>query len=412
MNYTKTNKIIPIKVFSTPIFDENGKIVYAIAAFIDITERKQAEAILANYNQILQRQVTERTLDLEREISERKQVEETLREQKEILQTIFDRIPVMICFSNHKNEIQFVNPEYERVMGWKNEELKNVNIEYLLAECLCSSKERALAQEHMLAEEEKWLDLNIKIRDGSYLDTSWIKIQLTNGAIIGIGQDITNRKLAENLSILEERNRMAREIHDTLMQTFTGISIHLGGALQVISVDGKAAQEHITLARELSRTGLAEARASVQGLRSQSDSERVSPFLANNNLCNAFNQIVTQSSTFTDSHINYQVQGIPYLLPLEVENQLLRIGQEALSNAVKHAKANVIQIELAYEKTQCVLWVKDNGQGFAIDCMNFGNSFGILGMRERSTRIGAELTINSKPGQGTNVMVSYKRCII
>jgi PAS domain S-box-containing protein len=400
----QANKIIPIKVFSTPIFDENGKIVYAIAAFIDITERKQAEAVLANYNQILQRQVTERTLELEREIAERKQVEETLREQKEILQVIFDRIPIMICFSNHKNEIQFVNPEYERVMGWKNEELKNVNIEYLLAECFSSSKERALAEENMLAEEEKWLDLNIKVRDGSYLDTSWIKIQLMNGEIIGIGQDITNRKLAAQASVLEERNRMAREIHDTLMQTFTGISIHLGGALQVISVDGKAAQEHITLARELSRTGLAEARASVQGLRS--------PFFKNSDLRNAFNQLVTQISLITISQINYTVQGIAYFLPLEVENQLLRIGQEALSNAVKHAKANVIQIELAYEKKQCVLRVQDDGQGFAIDNMNLGNSFGILGMRERSTRIGAELTINSKPGQGTNVMVSYKSCII
>jgi PAS domain S-box-containing protein len=398
------NKIIPLKVFSTPIFDENGKIVYAIAAFIDITERKQAEAVLANYNQILQRQVTERTLELEREIAERKQVEETLREQKEILQVIFDRIPIMICFSNHKNEIQFVNPEYERLMGWKNEELKNVNIEYLFTECLCSSEERALAQENMLAEEEKWIDLNIKVRDGSYVDTSWIKIQLINGAIIGIGQDITNRKLAAQASVLEERNRMAREIHDTLMQTFTGISIHLGGALQVISVDGKAAQEHITLARELSRTGLAEARASVQGLRS--------PFFKNSDLRNAFNQLVTQISLITISQINYTVQGIAYFLPLEVENQLLRIGQEALSNAVKHAKANVIQIELAYEKKQCVLRVQDDGQGFAIDNMNLGNSFGILGMRERSTRIGAELTINSKPGQGTNVMVSYKSCII
>ncbi len=120
------NKVIPLKVFSTPIFDDNGEIVYAIAAFIDITERKQAERVLADYNQMLQRQVTERTLELEREIEERKQVEETLREKKEILQTIFDRIPVMICLHDRKNEIQLVNPEYERVMGWKNEELKEI----------------------------------------------------------------------------------------------------------------------------------------------------------------------------------------------------------------------------------------------------------------------------------------------
>lgn len=141
----------------------------------------------------------------------------------------------------------------------------------------------------------------------------------------------TERKLAEEASILEERNRMAREIHDTLAQAFTGIAIHLGGALRVVE-NAEAVKDHITIARELSRTGLAEARASVQALRS--------PFLTNNDLCSALNQVATQISLTSDAEIIYQVKGTPYILPFEIESNLLRIGQEALSNATKHTNAS------------------------------------------------------------------------
>ena len=378
------NKIISLKVFSTPVFNDAGEIVYAIAAFVDVTAQKQAENLLANYNQILQQQVTERTLEL--------------REQKEILQKIFEIIPVMICLSDKNGQIRLLNSEHERVMGWKREEVDN--IEYLMTECFPTPEERAFATQ--LSLDGKWHDFKIRVRDGRYVDTSWLRIDLTNGAILGIGQDITERKLAEEASILEERNRMAREIHDTLAQAFTGIAIHLGGALRVVE-NAEAVKEHITIARELSRTGLAEARASVQALRS--------PFLTNKDLCSALNLVATQISLASNAEIIYQVKGIPYALPSEIESNLLRIGQEALSNATKHTNASLIMMELIYSKRKCVLRIKDNGQGFITNNVTSNSSFGILGMRERCNNIGAEFTINSQLGQGTEILVSLN-CII
>jgi signal transduction histidine kinase len=104
------------------------------------------------------------------------------------------------------------------------------------------------------------------------------------------------------------------------------------------------------------------------------------------------------------------VIGETYPLPNEVENNLLRIGQEALTNVFKYAKATAIRIELVYETEQFVLRVKDNGQGFEISGhLSVGNGFGLLGMSQRAERIGAQLAIHSQLGQGTEIVVSVNQ---
>ena len=84
---------------------------------------------------------------------------------------------------------------------------------------------------------------------------------------------------------------------------------------------------------------------------------------------------------------------------------LLRIGQEALTNAFKYANASEVRVELRYEQSQCVLQVKDNGQGFESTSLSTGRGFGLLGITERAERIGAQLTIHSQLGQGTEIIV-------
>ncbi|GAA6616912.1 hypothetical protein NUACC26_027200 [Scytonema sp. NUACC26] len=105
------SKIISLEVSSTPIFDKTGKIAHAIAAFQDITQRKQAQKLLADYNQTLEQQVIDRTLEIERK-------QEVLQEQKELLQTIFNNIPVMVALFDAQNNIKLVNRELEGVLGW------------------------------------------------------------------------------------------------------------------------------------------------------------------------------------------------------------------------------------------------------------------------------------------------------
>ncbi|MBW4642065.1 MAG: GAF domain-containing protein [Goleter apudmare HA4340-LM2] len=202
-------------------------------------------------------------------------------------------------------------------------------------------------------------------------------------------------------AILEERNRMAREIHDTLAQAFTGVIVQLGAASRIVPGELTEVQGHITQARDLAREGLAEARRSVNALRPQ--------ILETSNLCKAFNRLVAQMSAAIDTKTICKVIGELYPLAVDIENNLLRIGQEALTNAIKHAFASEILIELVYEPTQFMLRVKDNGQGFDTDSLSNVKGFGLMGMKERSDRIKAQLTIQSIPGQGTEIIILIHR---
>jgi signal transduction histidine kinase len=207
-----------------------------------------------------------------------------------------------------------------------------------------------------------------------------------------------NANAPEAASILEERNRMAREIHDTLAQAFTGIVLHIGAATQVLTDDLEATQAHLEMIDELARTGLAEARRSVTALRPQ--------LLEDGSLHSALYRLVTQMRAATDTALIYEIKGTAYPLPNEVENNLLRIGQEALTNAIKYADAGEIRVELVYDNAQCILRVKDDGRGFGVGIIPRVGGFGLLGMSERAEHIGAQLTIASQPGQGTEIVVT------
>nr|MDZ8003334.1 PAS domain S-box protein [Nostoc sp. DedSLP05]MDZ8100848.1 PAS domain S-box protein [Nostoc sp. DedSLP01] len=220
--------------------------------------------------------------------------------------------------------------------------------------------------------------------------------------VIWLSRDITALKQAETASILEERNRMAREIHDSLAQAFTGILAQVGAANQVLTDDLEATQAHLDLIKELARTGLSEARRSVIALRPQ--------LLEEGSLQSALHRLVTQTrAAATDTTLYYEIEGAVYSLPTEVENNLLRIGQEALTNAIRHANADEIRVELVYDRDRFCLRVKDNGQGFGVGSVPSSNGFGLLGMSERAERIGAQLTIGSQPRRGTEIIVTVSR---
>ncbi|HBB33191.1 MAG TPA: hypothetical protein DC064_15675, partial [Cyanobacteria bacterium UBA9273] len=198
----------------------------------------------------------------------------------------------------------------------------------------------------------------------------------------------------------EERNRMAREIHDTLAQAFTGILLHVGSITQMLADDSGSAQiylERLEKIEELARTGLAEARRSVVALRPQ--------LLEESTLHSALHRLVTQMRSTTKTTLIYESKGIVCSLPTEVENHLLRIGQEALTNAIRYANASKILVELVYHDAQCLLRIQDDGQGFGLGSISSPVGFGLLGMSERAERIGAHLAIQSQPGQGTEIVV-------
>lgn len=353
---------------------------------------------LKEHARTLEQKVAERTLELKQEIAERKQAEETLGQQKRLLQTIVDHIPVMITLYDATGQVKFVNRQFEQMLGWSMANLHHID---LIAELSSDPQQRQQILEHMLTATGTWLDLKIRTKTNRLVNTSWTNVPIADRLFVGIGQDISDRKRAEKASILEERNRMAREIHDTLAQAFTGILLHVGAVVEEIPEESVTAQSHLETVDELARTGLTEARRSVAALRPK--------LLEEGNLFNALKHLTTQMRLSTNTNITCEIIGVTHTLSPDVENHLLRIGQEALTNAIKYANATHIHLELVCEEAQCVLRIKDNGQGFDVNQVPLNKGYGLLGMSERVEQIGGELIIQSQPCQGTEIIVVVSR---
>ncbi|MEP0925335.1 PAS domain S-box protein [Leptolyngbya sp. ST-U4] len=336
------------------------------------------------------------------DISDRKQAEAALQASEAELRALFSAIPDPLCVYNAEGQVIDAipgNPSYgeEYIKEYIGKTLHQLYAKEQADEFLNYIQQVVKTQQVLTVE---------------YTECQWIAgrevwfsariAPIRHEQVIWLARDITLQKQAEAASILEERNRMAREIHDTLAQSFTGILAQVGAASQVLTDDVEATGAHLDLIKELARTGLAEARRSVVALRPQ--------LLEEGNLQSALHRLIAQTrAAAMDTTLHYEIEGAVYALPTEVENNLLRMGQEALTNAIKHANADEIRVELVYDRDQVCLRVRDNGQGFGVGNIPASEGFGLLGMSERAERIGAQLTIGSQPGQGTEIIVTVNR---
>lgn len=334
------------------------------------------------------------------DISDRKQAEVALQASEAELRSLFSAIPDPMCIFNGEGQLICAikgNPSYGELYReeYIGKTLHQLYVREQADEFLSYIQQVLRTQQVLTVEYSQWIA-------GREIWFSARISPIRHEQVIWLARDITPQKQAEATSILEERNRMAREIHDTLAQSFTGILAQVGAANQVLTDDVEATQAHLDLIKELARTGLTEARRSVVALRPQ--------LLEEGSLQNALHRLVTQiRAAANDTTLYYEVKGTAYTLSTEVESNLLRIGQEALTNAIKHANADEIRVELVYDRDQFCLRVKDNGQGFGVGSIPSSKGFGLLGMSERAERIGAQLTIRSQPGQGTQMIVTVNR---
>lgn len=204
---------------------------------------------------------------------------------------------------------------------------------------------------------------------------------------------------AEFTAILSERNRVAREIHDTLSQNLGAISVQLELARVHAHEISAPARNHLAAALRLARAALSEARDSIWNMRSQ--------VLEKRDLAEAIEGILTQMTDGTGVTPQMRVEGSRRRLPPVVENNLLRVGQEAITNASKHAKPTKIEVSLLFERRTVRLTVDDDGQGFVVGETPSGDrrSFGLVGIKERVDLLGGTFDLKSAPGHGTRVTV-------
>lgn len=200
---------------------------------------------------------------------------------------------------------------------------------------------------------------------------------------------------AKQAAIFEERNRLAGEIHDTLAQAFTGINVQLELARflnEQNPVEVPSILDHIG---KLAQTGLAEARRSVWTLYPETESWA--------DLAQQLSHCLNELTARTTLQTELALHGEPYPLLPFVSKNLLRIGQEAITNALKYAQANHLWVKLTYSPEWVNLSIKDDGCGFDIQSVSSG--FGLVSISERADRIGGQLTILTQPDQGTEVCI-------
>ncbi|MGJ5813834.1 sensor histidine kinase [Paludibaculum fermentans] len=191
-----------------------------------------------------------------------------------------------------------------------------------------------------------------------------------------------------------ERTRVARELHDTLIQNITGLSLQIGGLTKVVTAP-ETARERLASLKEQAEFCLREARQSVWDLRS-ADAEI-------GDLSASIRESGAQLTAGKSARFNFEVEGAPRPISQQIALQLLRIAREGISNAAQHARATEIEARLIFESRAIRLVISDNGCGFEGAAGERPGHFGLATMRERAAQVGGVTTVTSSPGRGTMI---------
>jgi PAS domain S-box-containing protein len=197
-------------------------------------------------------------------------------------------------------------------------------------------------------------------------------------------------------AIVSERNRLARDIHDTLAQGFTGVIMQLEAAKDAMQrEEWSVVNEHVVRAGKQARVSLGDARRSVVALRPHAVRE--------GQFCNVLEELMRRLADGSQVQATFRVEGEERPLALDWEDNLVRIAQEALNNTLKYAKAKAFRATLIYLEDRTEFHLVDDGRGFDIGEPHDG--FGLIGMRERVNDMRGRFSLQSGPGQGTEIRI-------
>jgi len=340
------------------------------------------------------------------DIDDRKKAEEALRSSERNLRLIINAIPTYIHVLRADGSVLYVNPPVLDYTGLTLEEVQRENYRVGFfhpedVERLREERRKALTRAVPFENEQRVLG-----KDGKY---RWFLVRYSplldeEGKIdrwYVAAFDIEDRKQAENVR-LEERTRIARELHDTLLQTFLGASMQLGAAVDALAKESPA-KPRLDRVLQIMSQGIEEGRCTIQGLRS-SDSHSI-------DLVVALSGVQREFPVQPDTDFRVSVKGRQQPLNPSIQGEMYRIGREALLNAFSHSQGKRVELELEYADQGLQMRVRDNGIGIdpQVLCEGRAGHFGFAGMRERATRIGAVLNISSSLDGGTEVQLSIPK---
>jgi signal transduction histidine kinase len=206
-------------------------------------------------------------------------------------------------------------------------------------------------------------------------------------------------RAAQQAGVLEERDRLAREIHDSLAQSFAGIALHLSVAEEEMAAGKGSPLRRVRFVKRLAESGLAESRHSALSLRST--------VIEESGLVEGLRMLVERWNVVDRVRCYFRTGHIPEKrLPVRIQHDLLRIAQEAISNAVRHGKPTAVTVTLRWQAPRLTLRIKDNGSGIPKSRLRKNKGIGLRSMRERAAQIGAKLVIQAGLGSGTRILVT------
>jgi PAS domain S-box-containing protein len=357
----------PVEIRLSPLETEEGMVVSA--AVRDITERKRAE---------------------------------------QELQHLVDFVPQVIVVFDSDGKWMHANRVAREYTGLTIDEYRSADVIGTVIHPDDAEKMRGVRERGFLSNSPFELEARMLGKDGAY---RWFLFRynplLEEGRArrwYATATEIESRKQEEERvrkenALLEERTRIAQELHDTLLQTFVSASMQLAVALDGVAHD-LSAKPRLDRILQLMNQGIEEGRSTIQTLRS-SDPGTLDLVLA---LTGVQREFVDQSDV--DFRVNVNGPQRP-LSPL-VRQELFRIGREALVNAFRHSSAKRVEFELEYADNDLRMRVRDNGCGIDPQVLESGRDghWGLAGMRERATRIGGQLRISSNVALGTEVRLS------
>ena len=330
-----------------------------------------------------------------------------LKTAEEQFRAFVESAPDAMIVVGATGEIILANQRAELLFGYTREELLGRELEMLMPAEI-AERYAALRNEYLKGPTSRSMGTGLELygvrKDGSEfpVEMSLSPIRTREGVVISSSiRDITERKQLEQTSrqaaILKERNRLARDVHDTLAQDLTSIVLQLEGCEDILTQNPQEAQKHIVRARSVARSSLQEVRHSLLVMHA--------PILHESSLPDAVEQVVSDLRQESSARIEVSVRGNPRPLPLEIQENLLRVSQEALRNAIRHSSAKEVRVELTFDPDTVGIRIEDNGRGFSLRKVHRDLGLGLSIMQERASEIGAHFNLQSRRGKGTRVEV-------
>jgi len=346
-------------------------------------------------------------LSIAHDVTEAHPVDIVRRESEERFRVMADSTPVMIKSAGLDGELNFVNKAFLEFTGRRMDETlgigwaENVHPEDLQG-CF-EFRTTAFCERRLFRHEYR-----LRRHDGEYrwiVDTDVPRFDADGKFIgyVGSNVDITDRKSAGELETrVNERTRIARELHDTLLQSFHGLLLRFQTASSLLPSRPDEAREKLEKAINAASQAIIEGRDAVQALRSST--AEINDLAAT--IKTFGEELTARESSSIPPAFRVEVEGKPRNLHPARREEVHRIAAEALGNAFRHAQARNVEVEIRYEEQQFRLRIRDDGKGIDPEILSAGRReghFGLHGMKERAEIADGKLEIWSRDGSGTEI---------